>query len=94
MAVPEGRVASTPQEAEAAALELGGPVVLKALVPVGRRGKAGAVVRADGPRQARDGALRLLGSTVGGYPVERLWVERAVPAARELYFSVLVDKER
>ncbi|MDX1439149.1 MAG: ATP-grasp domain-containing protein, partial [Rubricoccaceae bacterium] len=53
LAVPDGKVARTPDEVEAAARELGGPVVVKAQVHVGGRGKAGGVKLADDPADAR-----------------------------------------
>lgn len=94
VAVPEGREAATPDEAWQAAAQLGGRVAVKALVPVGRRGKAGAVRLVDGPEAAARAAAELLGREVRGYPVERVWVEQAPEVVQEFYFAVLVDKER
>ena len=93
MAVPEGREAASPEEARQAAAGRG-RVAVKALVPVGRRGKAGAVRLVDGPEAAAAAAAELLGREVRGYPVERVLVEQAPAVVQELYFAVLVDKER
>ena len=92
--MPEGRQATDPAEARRAAAELGGRVAVKALVPVGRRGKAGAVRLAADPDEAARVAAELLGREVAGYPVESLLVEQAAAVEQELYFSVLVDKEQ
>ena len=59
--IPEGRIATTPEEAEAAARELGGTVVVKAQVHAGGRGKAGGIKVAKTPNEARD-MLKLKGA--------------------------------
>jgi succinyl-CoA synthetase beta subunit len=91
VAVPRGMVATAPSEAESAAAALGGKVVVKALVPVGKRGKAGAVKFAATPAEAAQHAVRLLGLTVRGFPVTRVLVEEMVRIARELYLSISFD---
>lgn len=88
--VPEGRLATTPAEAGAAARALG-PVAVKAQVPAGKRGKAGAIALADSPAEAEAAARRILGMTLGGTRVERVLVEKRVAIARELYAAVLND---
>jgi succinyl-CoA synthetase beta subunit len=89
--VPRGRVVETAEQAAAVAHDLGGRVALKAQVPAGKRGKAGAIRFADTPQDAaRQGEL-LLGRTVGGYRVDRVLVEESVDIARELYAAVLND---
>ncbi len=85
--VPPGTRASTPAQAEEAASELGGKAVVKALVPTGRRGKAGAVIVAEDPGRARAAARDLLGRTVNGFPVEDVYVEAFAPIERELYLG-------
>ncbi|MBC7326444.1 MAG: acetate--CoA ligase family protein, partial [Moorella sp. (in: Bacteria)] len=72
--VPAFEVAASPAEAEAAARRLGGPVVLKALVPVGKRGKAGAVKFAATPGEAAQAAGELLKMTMRNFPVEKVLV--------------------
>ena len=90
--VPEGRVASTPEEAEEAARGLGGKVVVKAQVQVGGRGKAGGIKLADTPEQAREVAEQILGMDIKGHIVKRVLVERAGDIKSEYYVSFLVDR--
>jgi succinyl-CoA synthetase beta subunit len=88
--VPEGRLATTPAEAAAAAQALG-PVAVKAQVPAGKRGKGGAIALVDSPAEAEAAGRRILGMTLGTHRVERLLVEKRVAIARELYAAVLND---
>jgi succinyl-CoA synthetase beta subunit len=90
--VSDGRVASTPEEAEAAARELGGQVVVKAQVLTGGRGKAGGIKLADSPDEARTHAEAILGMDINGHVVRRLWIERASEIAKEYYLSVTFDR--
>ena len=83
--VSEGRVATTPEDARAAAEELGGPVVVKAQVLVGGRGKAGGIKLADTPEEAEAHATAILGMDIRGHVVRRLWIETASDIAREYY---------
>jgi succinyl-CoA synthetase beta subunit len=89
---PPARVARTPEEAEAAARELGGAVVLKAQVLAGGRGKAGGVKRAGNAQEARDGAAAMLGTALKGRPVRRILVAQAVPVAQEYYLGAVLDR--
>lgn len=88
----EARVVETAAGAEEAARELGGDVVVKAQVHTGGRGKAGGVKLVHSPEEAGQFAAQLLGSTLKGFPVERLLIAKAVPASREFYVGVLVDR--
>ena len=88
--VPEGRLAATPAEAAAVARALGA-VAVKAQVPAGKRGKAGAIALADTPEQTEAEARRILGMTLGAHTVERLLVEKRVDIAQEFYAAVLND---
>jgi succinyl-CoA synthetase beta subunit len=88
----EGRLAATPEEARAAAEELGGQVVVKAQVLTGGRGKAGGVKLADGPDDAEEKANEILGLDINGHVVRRLWIESASEIAREYYLSVTFDR--
>ena len=88
--VPRGRLVATPDEAATAAAELG-PVVVKAQVPTGKRGKAGGIQAAGDAATARDAAARILGMDIAGHRVERLLVEEQAAIARELYAAVLVS---
>jgi succinyl-CoA synthetase beta subunit len=75
--VSEGRLAASPEQARAAAEELGGPVVVKAQVLTGGRGKAGGIKLARTPIEAGEAAEQILGLDIRGHVVEKLWVERA-----------------
>jgi succinyl-CoA synthetase beta subunit len=90
--VPEGRVASSADEAERAAAGLGGKVIVKAQVQVGGRGKAGGIKVADSPQEARAVADQILGMNIKGHVVKRVLVERAGDIKEEYYLSFLVDR--
>src|SRR5205823_4589751 len=86
--VSEGRLATTAEEVRRAAEELGGPVVVKAQVLTGGRGKAGGVKLAAGPKEAAEQAAAILGLDIRGHIVRRVWVERASEIAKEYYLSI------
>jgi succinyl-CoA synthetase beta subunit len=90
--VPAGRVARTPEEARTAATELGGPVVVKAQVQVGGRGKAGGIKLAANPEEAHDRAKDILGMDIKGHTVRLVWVEQASDIAAEYYVSFTLDR--
>ncbi|MGH2996937.1 MAG: ADP-forming succinate--CoA ligase subunit beta [Gaiellaceae bacterium] len=90
--VSEGRLATTPDEARAAAEELGGQVVVKAQVLTGGRGKAGGISLADDPADAGAKAQQILGLDIRGHVVRRLWIERASEIAKEYYLSITFDR--
>ena len=90
--VPAGEVAFTPQEAVAAAQRLGFPVVVKAQVHTGGRGKAGGVRLAADLDEVLAHAEGILGLDVSGHTVRRLWVERASDIAEEYYASFTLDR--
>ena len=90
--VSEGRVASTPEEARAAAEEIGGQVVVKAQVLTGGRGKAGGIQLADSPDEAAQHAEAILGLDINGHVVRKLWIEKASDIEREYYLSVTFDR--
>ncbi|MFO1502459.1 MAG: ADP-forming succinate--CoA ligase subunit beta [Steroidobacteraceae bacterium] len=100
--VPRGTVASTPDEAVAAARGLGGPVwVVKAQVHAGGRGKAGGVKvtkELDGVRQAAAAMLgtRLVTKQTGadGLPIGQVYVEEGSAIAREIYLSLTLNREK
>lgn len=91
LAVPRGVVATTPADAAEAAMALGGRVAVKALVPIGGKGLAGAVRLVETPAAAGAVATDLLGTTVRHFPVERVLVEERIAIAQELYAAVLLD---
>lgn len=93
-----GKVAETAGQAELAATELGTPVVVKAQVHAGGRGKAGGVKLADSPSEAGRIAGDMLGSTIvthqtgpAGVPVEKVLITPAADIAHEFYLSIVVD---
>jgi succinyl-CoA synthetase beta subunit len=90
--VSEGRLATTPADARAAAEELGGQVVVKAQVLTGGRGKAGGIKLAGSPTEAEAAAAAILGMDISGHVVRRLWVEQASDIAREYYLSLTFDR--
>ena len=90
--VSEGRPASTPAEARAAAEELRGPVVVKAQVLSGGRGKAGGIKLADDPADAERKAEEILGLDINGHVVRKLWIEQASDIAKEYYLSLTFDR--
>src|SRR6188472_3949748 len=86
--VSEGKLATTPEEARAAAEELGGQVVVKAQVLTGGRGKAGGIQLADSPADAEAKARAILGMDIRGHVVRKVWIERASEIAKEYYLSL------
>jgi succinyl-CoA synthetase beta subunit len=90
--VSDGRLAVSPEEARAAASSLGGPVVVKAQVLTGGRGKAGGVRLAEDPADAEQKARDILGLDIRGHVVRKLWIEKASDIAKEYYLSVTFDR--
>jgi succinyl-CoA synthetase beta subunit len=90
--VSDGRAVTTVQDAVDAANEVGYPVVVKAQVLIGGRGKAGGVKLADDEAQAREHAENILGMNIKGHTVRTLWIEHASDIATEYYASVLLDR--
>ena len=90
--VPEGRLAVTPQEARQAAEELGFPVVVKAQVQIGGRGKAGGIKVAKDVDEAETHADAILGMDIRGLIVHEVWVEQASDIAAEYYAAVVFDR--
>lgn len=91
--VLRGIVATTPDEAEVVATELGGgTVVVKAQVKVGGRGKAGGVKLAHSPAQAREKAEEILGMDIKGHTVHRVMIAEGAAIKEEYYFSILLDR--
>jgi succinyl-CoA synthetase beta subunit len=90
IAVPEGRLATTPEAAAEAAAAIGA-VVVKAQVPIGKRGKAGGIRLAKDPGEAHQAAEAILGMSIGPHTVERLLIEAQASVADEYYAAVLND---
>ena len=87
-----GAVVQTPEEARAAAEEMGGVTVIKAQVKAGGRGKAGGVKLAKTPDEAYLHASNILGMEIKGLTVHRVLVTPATPPEEEYYFSFLLDR--
>src|ERR687894_3321564 len=90
--VPDGRPASTVDEAVEAAEELGYPVVVKAQVLIGGRGKAGGIKLAKDRAEAEEHANAILGMDIRGYTVHELYVEKASDIAEEYYAAIVFDR--
>jgi succinyl-CoA synthetase beta subunit len=90
--VPPGTVAQTAEEAERAAREFGGTVVVKAQVHAGGRGKAGGVKLAQTPEQAKEHAGRIIGMRIKDLPVEKVLVAPAEDIASEAYVGMILDR--
>ncbi|MGH2493269.1 MAG: ADP-forming succinate--CoA ligase subunit beta [Ktedonobacteraceae bacterium] len=91
--IQPGRVAHTPEEAEAIARELGGPVVIKAQVYVGGRGKAGGIQFGDTPEEARAAAAKVLGMDIKGLTVEKVLVVSKLEIKEEYYLGIILDRK-
>jgi succinyl-CoA synthetase beta subunit len=91
--VQPGKVAFTPEEAETIARELGKPVVIKAQVYVGGRGKAGGIQFGDTPEQAREAASRVIGMDIKGLTVEKVLVTSKIDIKEEYYLGIVLDRK-
>src|SRR5947208_4856466 len=90
--VSPGGVADTVDEAVAQADRVGFPVVVKAQVQVGGRGKAGGIKLASNTDEVREHAGNILGMDIKGHVVKRVWVEHASDIAEEYYASFTLDR--
>jgi succinyl-CoA synthetase beta subunit len=96
--VPRGRPTDSPSEARRIAAELGVPVIVKAQIHAGGRGKGGGIKLADTPQQAEEAAASIIGMTLvtpqtgpTGRRVKTVLVEEQVEAQRELYLGIVID---
>jgi succinyl-CoA synthetase beta subunit len=87
-----GAVAATPEAAEAAAVKMGGKVVVKAQVKIGGRGKAGGVKLAENAADAKEKAKAILGMDIKGHTVHQVMIAQAAPIAAEYYMAILLDR--
>jgi succinyl-CoA synthetase beta subunit len=98
LAVSSGKAVTNVEDAAQAAAEIGYPVVVKAQVLIGGRGKAGGIKIAADPAEAEEHAGAILGMDIRGprgegpFPVERVWVEGGSDIAAEYYASVILDR--
>jgi len=88
----EGETSTTPEEASAAAERIGGPVVVKAQVLVGGRGKAGGVKLASTPEEAREKAREIIGLDIKGTTVKTVLIAPAADIAHEYYLGLILDR--
>src|SRR5689334_25153803 len=101
VAVPQGIVATTAEEAKAAAQQLGGGVaVVKAQIHAGGRGKGGGVKVCKSGSEVQDAARRILGMQLvthqtgpQGQLVRRIWVEKGSAIEKEFYVGIAIDRE-
>jgi succinyl-CoA synthetase beta subunit len=87
-----GAVATTPEQAHAAATKIGGKVVVKAQVKVGGRGKAGGVKLAENADDAKIKAAAILGMDIKGHTVNKVMIAQAAPIDSEYYLAILLDR--
>jgi succinyl-CoA synthetase beta subunit len=87
-----GAVATTPEQAHAAATKIGGKVVVKAQVKVGGRGKAGGVKLAEDADDAKTKAAAILGMDIKGHTVNKVMIAQAAPIDSEYYLAILLDR--
>jgi len=87
--LPKGKVAASPAQVAAAAVEIGFPVAVKAQVQVGKRGKAGGIRFAANLAETEAAARALLGASIHGHRVERVLVEKKLDIEREHYLGIL-----
>jgi succinyl-CoA synthetase beta subunit len=94
MPVPQGEVATTPEQARKIAEKIGKPVAIKAQIWAGGRGKAGGIQFAQTPSEAEEVARRLLGSQIKNLKVEKVLVEEKLDIDKEYYVGVIIDASR
>lgn len=90
--IPRGKLATTSDDAFRIAKEIGGPVVVKAQVLVGGRGKAGGIKLAKTPEEARQVATEILGMDLKGLTVNKVLIDPAVEIQTEIYLGVTTDR--
>ncbi|MFQ6010767.1 MAG: ATP-grasp domain-containing protein [Nitrososphaerales archaeon] len=91
---PAGFLTTRPEEATTRSESLGFPIILKAQVPFGGRGKAGAIVRVDKIQDLRENFDRLTNIEIGGAKPDSILVEEFIPHEKEIYVSVALDRGR
>jgi succinyl-CoA synthetase beta subunit len=89
---PLGELITSPKQARETAKRIKGPVVIKAQVLVAGRGKAGGILFASSPEEAKLSSSRLLSSEIKGIRVQSILVEEKLSIRKELYFSITIDR--
>jgi succinyl-CoA synthetase beta subunit len=92
--IPNGKVATTAEQARDIARELGGRVVVKSQVLIGGRGKAGGIKLAKNPDEAEEMAAEILGMDIRGFTVRKVLIDEAVDIGQEIYLAILIDRSR
>ncbi|MDO8124879.1 MAG: ADP-forming succinate--CoA ligase subunit beta [Candidatus Hermodarchaeota archaeon] len=92
--LPPSGIATTPDEAAKVARELACPVVVKAQVLTGGRGKAGGIKFAKNPAETKTKAAEILKMTIHGHPVQRVLVEKRLDIQQEIYVGITIDRDR
>jgi succinyl-CoA synthetase beta subunit len=92
--IPQGDVATTPEQARQIAARLGKRVVIKSQVLVGGRGKAGGIRLADHPDDAERIADQILGMNIKGLTVKKVLVDEAADISTEIYLGIVIDRAR
>jgi len=92
--IPQGDVATTPEEARRIAARLGRRVVIKSQILVGGRGKAGGIRLANDPDEAEEIADQILGMDIKGLTVKKVLVDEAADIATEIYVGIVIDRAR
>jgi succinyl-CoA synthetase beta subunit len=92
--IPQGDVATVPEEARRIAVRLGKRVVVKSQVLVGGRGKAGGIRLADNPNEAEKVADQILGMSIKGLTVKKVLVDEAADIAKEIYLGIVIDRAK
>jgi succinyl-CoA synthetase beta subunit len=90
--IPQGEIATTPEDARRIARDLGRRVVIKSQVLVGGRGKAGGVKLANTPDEAEAVAGQILGMNIKGLTVHKVLVDEAADIAQEIYLGIVLDR--
>ncbi len=91
---PKGELASSAPEAKEKASHLQAPYVIKAQVLVAGRGKAGGILFADTPEEAKTAAARILSMKIKDLDVDSVWIEERLNIKKELYFGITIDRSR
>ena len=91
--IPPGEVARTPEEAESIAKKIEKPLVIKAQVHVGGRGKAGGIQFAKTPTEAKEVAAKILGMEIKGLRVKKVLVAENVDIENEVYLGIILDRK-
>jgi succinyl-CoA synthetase beta subunit len=92
--IPNGKVATTADQARDIARELGGRVVVKSQVLTGGRGKAGGIKLAANPDEAEALAAQILGMDIRGFTVRKVLLDEAVDIGQEIYLAILIDRSK